>query len=145
AAGLAEEARRLVGKIRGDWSGDNLSLTLDPGEYRGFEYQTGTSFTLFAKGIRGELGRGGRYRLVSGEYATGFTSDMASLLRALPSPALPKRIYLPPGTGTRVGEGLRQEGWQTVSGLGQAPDEVAAEGRRLGCSHALIAGKPTAL
>ena len=37
-----------------------LSVTIDPVERRGFEYQTGVSFTLFVQGVRGELGRGGR-------------------------------------------------------------------------------------
>ena len=38
-----------------------LALTIDPIEWRGFEYHTGTSFSLFAGGVRTELGRGGRY------------------------------------------------------------------------------------
>ncbi len=61
----------------------NIALTLDPLETRGFEYQTGVSFTLFAKGARGELGRGGRYD-ANGESATGFTFYMDSVLRAAP-------------------------------------------------------------
>jgi ATP phosphoribosyltransferase regulatory subunit len=145
AAALVQEARSLVAKIRAAGPAENLALTLDPGEYRGFEYQTGISFTLFAKGIRGELGRGGRYMLISGEHATGFTVYMDTLLRALPEPKRRKRIYLPPGTTTATAEGLRQEEWDTVAGLGPAPADAAKEARRLGCSHVLIAGKPTAL
>ncbi len=66
-----------------------ITLTIDPLETRGFEYQTGVSFTLFAKGARGELGRGGRYS-AGGESATGFTFYMDSILRnAPPSPENP--------------------------------------------------------
>lgn len=61
----------------------DIALTLDPLETRGFEYQTGVSFTLFAKGARGELGRGGRYD-ANGESASGFTFYMDSVLRAAP-------------------------------------------------------------
>src|SRR3546814_19517381 len=65
-------------------------VTVDPVEHRGFEYQTGISFILFAKGVRGELGRGGRYEASgsNGERAssTGFTFYMDSVLRALPPP-----------------------------------------------------------
>ena len=41
----------------------DLKLTVDPLERQGFEYQTGLSFTLFARSARRELGRGGRYRI----------------------------------------------------------------------------------
>lgn len=61
----------------------DIALTIDPLETRGFEYQTGVSFTLFAKGARGELGRGGRYD-ANGESAAGFTFYMDSILRAAP-------------------------------------------------------------
>ncbi len=67
ALDLPEEAeadrRRLTEVVRliRDAAPD-LMLTVDPVEHRGFEYQTGTSFTLFSRGVRGELGRGGRYR-----------------------------------------------------------------------------------
>ncbi len=66
-----------------------VALTIDPLETRGFEYQTGVSFTLFAKGARGELGRGGRYDAGS-ESATGFTFYMDTILRAAPAAAVSK-------------------------------------------------------
>ncbi len=66
----------------------DIQITIDPLERRGFEYQTGVSFTLFAKGARGELGRGGRYNVkLSGETATGFTLYMDSILRVVPPQA----------------------------------------------------------
>jgi ATP phosphoribosyltransferase regulatory subunit len=65
---------------------DDVQITIDPLERRGFEYQTGSSFTLFAKGARGELGRGGRYNVSqTGETATGFTLYMDSILRVVPA------------------------------------------------------------
>lgn len=112
-----------------------LSLTVDAVEYRGFEYQTGLSFTVFARGVRGEMGRGGRYHVSqSGEPATGFSLFLDSVLRALPVPGNGKRLYLPHGTAPRQGRALRQEGWITIAGL-QAEPDPAAEAARLGCSH----------
>lgn len=64
----------------------NTGITVDPLEQRGFEYQTGVSFTLFAKGLRGELGRGGHYEINrngESENACGFTLYMDSLLRGV--------------------------------------------------------------
>ena len=114
-----------------------LTLTVDAVEYRGFEYQTGLSFTVFARGVRGEMGRGGRYHVSqNGEPATGFSLFLDSVLRALPRAGNGNRLYLPHGTAPSQGRALRAEGWITIAGLEPAPDP-AAEARRLGCSHIL--------
>jgi ATP phosphoribosyltransferase regulatory subunit len=116
-----------------------LTVTVDLVEHRGFEYQTGLSFTLFARGQVGELGGGGRYRAGGHEPATGFTLYMDAVLRAVPGATAPKRLYLPHGTEWAVGETFRRDGWVTVAGLAPVADP-AAEARRLGCGHALIDG-----
>jgi ATP phosphoribosyltransferase regulatory subunit len=127
-----EDLRQLVG-ILADTAPD-LELTIDPGEYRGFEYQTGLSFTVFARNVRGELGRGGRYLLMDGEPASGFTLFLDSLMRAVPRQLIDDRLYIPFGTTNHQGTILRSEGWKTVAGL--APENnVEEEARRLGCSH----------
>lgn len=79
----------------------NVRITLDPLERRGFEYQTGVSFTLFALGVRGELGRGGRYNIQSGakaETASGFTLYMDTILRAAPMEETAPSETVPDGT-----------------------------------------------
>jgi ATP phosphoribosyltransferase regulatory subunit len=132
----------LVGILKQSASG--LNLTVDPGEYRGFEYQTGISFTIFALNVRGELGRGGRYHLVDGEPATGFSLFLDSLMRAAPKPDTHQKLYLPVGTGLASGRKFREAGWITVNGLSQdirAEDEA----HKLGCSHLLIKGEVTKL
>jgi len=115
-------------------------LTVDPVEHRGFEYQTGISFILFAKGVRGELGRGGRYEAsgANGEQqsSTGFTLFMDTVLRALPAPERALRIFLPFGSDPAAGRRLRAEGWVTLAGLTEVKDP-AAEARRLGCGYLL--------
>ncbi len=113
-----------------------LTLTIDPGESRGFEYQTGVSFSLYADGVRGELGRGGRYTLASGESAIGFTLYLDSLMRAVPDRATPARLYLPYGTSGEQARRLRAEGWCTVQGLESGADPEQ-EARHLACDHIL--------
>jgi ATP phosphoribosyltransferase regulatory subunit len=156
AAAAAEVARltRVIESIQ--VAAPELTLTVDPAEHRGFEYQTGISFILFARGVRGELGRGGRYttdppasapagaHAAEPESATGFTLYMDSVQRALPEPPPPRRLYLPPDCPAARGQELRAEGWITLAGLDPAADP-AAEARRLGCSHALIDGAITTL
>ena len=72
----------------------DVQITIDPLERRGFEYQTGISFTLFALGASGELGRGGRYDvdgrgLHKTETATGFTLYMDTIMNVVPPLAAP--------------------------------------------------------
>ena len=124
----------------------DLKLTVDPVENRGFEYHTGISFSLFARGARAELGRGGRYVAGNGhpEPATGFTLYTDTVLAVVPASPPPRRLYLPFAAPGGEGRRLREEGWVTVAGLAAEPD-VAAAAKRLDCGHALIDGKVVAL
>jgi len=143
----AAEAERLAAAADLVLKGKReLALTIDPVEYRGFEYQTGVSFTIFARGVRGELGRGGRYRAgeAPGEPATGFTLYLDSVIRAAPEPVPAERLLLPYGSAPEIGRKLRAEGWITLAGLEPAPD-ARAEAKRLGCTHLWRDGKIVAL
>lgn len=120
-----------------------VSLTVDPVENRGFEYQTGLSFTIFARGVRGEMGRGGRYLATgSDEPATGFSLYLDSITRAARVAPLSGRVYVPAGADGAAAMRLRAEGWATVAGLSPVTD-AAAEARRLKCSHYLADGAAT--
>ena len=116
-----------------------LTLTIDPVENRGFEYHSGVSFTIFACGVRGELGRGGHYRIGNGEEATGLTLFCDTLLRALPQAVEDDRVFLPYGTPSEDGRSLRVDGFKTVQALSETQDDKA-EAKRLGCTHILGAG-----
>jgi ATP phosphoribosyltransferase regulatory subunit len=134
-----------------------LNITIDPVENRGFEYHTGVTFVLFALGIRGELGRGGRYLAGGGangttsssariahdgaEPATGFTLFMDTVLGALTPDQYPRRIYLPLATSARDRRALQADGWIAVTGL-QAVEDDEVEAARLGCSHVFRGGTP---
>ena len=135
----AEERARLVDVTnRLGAALPGLAITVDPVENRGLEYHTGISFTFYARGVRGELGRGGRYRTGNGEGepATGLTLYTDTILRALPLQAPPRRIYIPIGSDATLARRLRGEGWMTVAGLAPVGDS-AAEAKRLNCGHRL--------
>ena len=142
AAQLRADLASLLVRLDTDMGG--VALTVDPGEFRGFEYQTGTSFTIFSRGVRGELGRGGRYGLENGEPATGVTIYLDSLMRALPQAPRGQCIFVPYGTAPEAGRTLRADGWRTIAGLA-ATDDDAAEAGRLNCTHILRDGKPNPL
>ncbi len=117
----------------------DIELTVDPVEYRGFEYQSGVSFTVLARGVRGELGRGGRYITQAGEPATGFTLFLDSLVRAVTPPERKSRVFVPAGSTAADGASLRGRGFVTVAGLAAVADP-RAEARRLGCDHVYLDG-----
>lgn len=125
-----------------------LDLTLDAVENRGFEYHTGVTFTLFAPGVRGELGTGGRYRAghinTDGEPATGFTLFLDSILRAVDAPASAPLVFLPMGTPRTVAAALHADGFRTRFGHADV-ENIEAEALRIGCSHVLKDGKPLAI
>ena len=54
------------------------------------------------------------------------------------------RLYLPAGSDRTAAEHWRREGWATVAGLA-AVDDVAAEAKRLHCSHRLEGEKIVAV
>ncbi|MFN3233058.1 MAG: ATP phosphoribosyltransferase regulatory subunit [Alphaproteobacteria bacterium] len=141
AAELVQRLQDLVGKLQ--VLAPDLTLTIDPGEFRRFEYHSGICFTIFASGVPGEIGRGGRYDVqVEGgtEPAVGATLYVDALLRTLPRPAGSKSVYLPAGTAPDAAKALRESGLRTIQGLEPVDDE-AEEAKRLGCSHVFQNGR----
>lgn len=131
---LTEVARLIQAAV------PTTQITIDPVENRGFEYHSGVTYTFFARGVRGELGSGGRYLAENGshagELATGFTLFMDSILRALPKQGQSARLYVPFATPGQKTDQLRSDGWAAVAGL-QACDDNELEARRLRCTHVL--------
>lgn len=151
ALGLPAQAQEELNALRGVYAQlsealgagglqNSVNITIDPVEHRGLEYQTGISFTLFAAGVRGELGSGGQYNItVSGntegterktENASGFTLYMDSILRAAPEGCPEKRIWI-----------AREENWGTIRNLQAEGWQVARGGAKDGCTHVLENGK----
>jgi len=119
----------------------DVTLTIDPGEFRNFEYHTGLCFTLFARNDEGELGRGGRYS-ISGEPAVGFTVYVDSLMRAGAANGATNCLFVPYGAGQDIAPSLRAEGWRVIAGLVPS-DDAKAEAARLGCRHVYLDGQIT--
>jgi ATP phosphoribosyltransferase regulatory subunit len=133
AAKIVADLDRLVTEVSA--AAPDLLVTLDPGEFRGFEYHTGIAFTLFARNVRGELGRGGRYVTPADEPATGFTLYLDSVMRALPPQAPARLVYLPHGTLRAAAEKLRGSGYATWAALEKESSDVKKAAKAAGCSH----------
>ncbi|MBO9499994.1 MAG: ATP phosphoribosyltransferase regulatory subunit [Novosphingobium sp.] len=116
--------------------GWDITLTLDPTERHGFEYQSWFGFSIFAEGFIGEIGRGGSYAVTrldgTSEPAMGFSLYPDPLIDAGFGTEAARRLFLPLGHDAARAAALRGEGWVTVAALSDADDA-----RALGCEAVL--------
>ena len=124
--------------------GAQVTLTLDPTERHGFEYQSWIGFSLFGRGLSGEIGRGGSYTIVHPdgreEKAIGFSLYIDPLVDVGLGVVEHRRVFLPLGTDPALAARLRAEDWITIAALTDT-DEAAA----LGCTHILRGSVPESL
>lgn len=123
--------------------GWDISLTLDPTERHGFEYQNWFGFSIFAEGFTGEIGRGGSYSILraggSEEPAVGFSLYPDPLIDAGVGGDAPRRLFLPIGHDPARAALLRGEGWHTIAALSEGE-----HGAALRCTHWLDGPEPRA-
>ena len=121
-----------------------VRLTLDPTERHGFEYQSWFGFSLFARGVTHEIGRGGSYTVVHEdgreEPATGFTLYADAILASRPAAPERRRLFVPLDGDVAAVAALRADGWVTVAALD--PEDTPAAQL---ATHVLVAGKPQPL
>jgi ATP phosphoribosyltransferase regulatory subunit len=131
---LAAIARAVEGRA---------TLTLDPTERHGFEYQSWLGFSLFTATSATEVGRGGTYTVVheggAEEAATGF-SLFTDRLIGDPPVIDRRRLFLPLGTAAEAGAAMRARGWVTVAALepGDTPEAQV-------CTHFYADGEARAI
>jgi ATP phosphoribosyltransferase regulatory subunit len=117
----------------------DVTLTLDPTERHGFEYQSWFGFSLFAAGVRGEIGRGGSYVVMGSdggeEAAVGFSLYLDPVIATLARSPERRRLFLPVGTPADVGAELRREGWVTVAAF-----EAHDTPEKQLCTHVWLGG-----
>ncbi len=121
-----------------------ITLTLDPTELHGFEYQSWLGFSIYARGVRGVVGRGGSYRIAhaSGETeaAVGFSLYPDALIDLAGDDTAVDRLFLPIGHDAQAAARLRAMGWCTLAALDASDDP-----RQLGCTHQLLGAEVVTL
>ncbi|MEE4348600.1 MAG: ATP phosphoribosyltransferase regulatory subunit [Pacificimonas sp.] len=132
--GAAFDARLDAAETLATLAGRYGTVSLDPTERLGFEYQSWAGFSLYIGGVPGEVGRGGTYTIRhpngAAEPAVGFSLYVDPFVEAGLGGQDSPRIFLPPGTDKEVGAKLRAEGWVTVAALSE--DDTAQAN---GCTH----------
>ena len=103
AAAAVRRLSEIVERVKA--AGYASALLVDLGEVRGFDYYTGMVFDLFAEGVGYEIGGGGRYDRLIGQFgadrpSTGFAlyaTPLVPLMAKRPSSAPPR-----PGDRSRL-------------------------------------------
>ncbi|MGN6277269.1 MAG: ATP phosphoribosyltransferase regulatory subunit [Sphingomonas sp.] len=140
ASGVLETRLTALAAIA---DGLDIGLTLDPTERHGFEYQSWLGFSLFAAGVRGEIGRGGSYVIISDgeeEPAFGFSLFIDPIIAAGVGSGERRRLFVPIDTDPAEAARMRAAGWVTVAALDPADSAEAQL-----CTHILTAGEPRPL
>ena len=137
-------------------------LVLDLGEFRGFDYYDGIAFDVFAQGVGYELGGGGRYNHLIGQFgraipSTGFAFNVDRLFQAveglddgMPRAQADVLVSAPGGAADQlfqVSHLVRAAGFRVVQGKlrarGSDPIRTAVEeGHRMEVRAVVILGVP---
>lgn len=95
-----EQALRELETVANTLTTDDVIVTIDLSELRGYHYHSGMVFAAYAKGYAGPIALGGRYDEVGAAFgrarpATGFSLDLRGALQALGPATLNKGILAP--------------------------------------------------
>jgi ATP phosphoribosyltransferase regulatory subunit len=132
--------RNLIVALRRRWP--ELPIHVDLAELRGYRYHTGVVFAAYVPGQGQAVAQGGRYDEIGQVFgrarpATGFSTDLATLLRLGPMPDRTGRVIGAPAVvdvalERRIAE-LRGQGERVI----QALPGAEADPWELGCDHVL--------
>ncbi len=81
-------------------SGLDVTISIDPLDNSKFAYHSGIGFSIFSKGAKSELGRGGRYEIQGQRTvpASGATIYINEILCIIPNDNENNKVYVPFGT-----------------------------------------------
>ncbi|MBA57131.1 MAG: ATP phosphoribosyltransferase regulatory subunit [Pseudomonadales bacterium] len=118
-----------------------VTLYFDLGELRGYHYHTGPVFSAYVPGMGQAIANGGRYDHIGEVFgraraATGFSTDLAALVRRVAGTLTGKRIFAP----YPVAEG-QQQAMQQLRAAGEVVIQAldaAQTPQSMGCDQQLI-------
>ena len=122
--------------------GDRATLTLDPTERHGFEYQSWIGFSIFADGVRGEVGRGGSYTIVhAGRARRSPRSASRSISIRSSTPVLAPEAARPRCSCRSAPTRRPRATLRAPKAVPPSPRSADADdASALGCTHMLAAG-----
>lgn len=121
-------------------SHSDIQLYFDLGELRGYHYHTGPVFSAYVPGMGQAIANGGRYDHIGEVFgrarpATGFSTDLAELVRRVADAVEPDRVFAPhsadPALRSAI-QSLRAKGTIVVQAL-----DAGQTAESCGCRHCL--------
>ena len=91
----------------------NLNIVLDPFEKSTFNYHSGITFTIFSKSLHGSIAKGGTYKTINEEDATGI-SLYVDLLGGMKNVFVEKEKVLIEQNDFKNAENLIKQGYQII-------------------------------
>jgi len=139
---ILDDIESVAKRITEDYP--QVELNVDLAELRGYHYHTGIIFTAYVPGQGKEIARGGRYDDIGKVFgrarpATGFSTDLKSLLSLSSSPAEQQQGVVfapadPDPTLKAVVSSLRNESQRVVVAL----EGQEADAKAMGCNQQLV-------
>tara|TARA_B100001564_G_C20305119_1_gene518729 strand:- start:56 stop:655 length:600 start_codon:yes stop_codon:yes gene_type:complete len=113
----------------------SIKIFVDPLENKGFKYHTGLTFTVFSELLKGEIAKGGRYKTLSNETATGCTIYTEKIYNK-PNPKIKNELVYIPYLNMDEAESIIKKGYDIVFGSNSKVD-FNKEALELKCNYVL--------
>ena len=126
---------------------DNVSISVDLSELRGYHYHTGLVFAAYTAHSAAEIAKGGRYDCIGEAFgrarpATGFSADLKTLVSFVGQMAATRKIFAPAIDDNSLQimvTQLRNQGHIVIQALNN--DHSTAQ--QLGCTQQLVLRQQT--
>ena len=119
---------------------NDIRITIDPIENRGFSYYTGIGFAIFSENLKRELCFGGQYSINLGNKTIngmGLSILFDGLLKATTISKSKKCIFIPFNHDKDIPFNLRKKGWITILSYKKSKSDIE-DAKKANCSHILI-------
>ncbi|HNL36432.1 MAG TPA: ATP phosphoribosyltransferase regulatory subunit, partial [Agitococcus sp.] len=126
---------------------DNVSISVDLSELRGYHYHTGLVFAAYTAHSAAEIAKGGRYDCIGEAFgrarpATGFSADLKTLVSFVGQMAATRKIFAPAIDDNSLQimvTQLRNQGHIVI----QALTDDRSTAQQLGCTQQLVLRQQT--
>ena len=126
---------------------DNVSISVDLSELRGYHYHTGLVFAAYTAHSAAEIAKGGRYDCIGEAFgrarpATGFSADLKTLVSFVGQMAATRKIFAPAIDDNSLQimvTQLRSQGHIVI----QALTDDRSTAQQLGCTQQLVLRQQT--
>lgn len=115
----------------------DINIIIDPLESNPFNYHDGMTFTVFSKAIRGGIAKGGTYKTIAGEKATG-VSIYTELIKNTPELLLKKNHLVINSIDFNDAEKYISKGFQIIFSEELNENNYNKIAKKMNCNYVLI-------